>query len=234
VSLAVMIPILSSQPSMFERLLLGPMLIVDDHPIIVRACRLILGDTETIVAARDVKSGYEAFLAHRPDVVVVDLSLHGDSLAGIALIRRIRMVAPLAPILVYSMHADPNIATSAMEAGATGYLIKDSSPDELTNAVRLVRSGLRYVDERVWDALAQGDRNIPLDLTPREQQVLSLLESGKPNSSISNELGITRKTVARIISQVKRKVGARGIGNLLRRDNLLAPGNGNDHREASV
>ena len=131
---------------------MGPVLIVDDHPIIVKACRLVLGDTETILAARSVASGYETFLAHRPDVVIVDLSFRGDSLDGIALIRRIRMAAPFARILVFSMHADPDIATSAIEAGATGYLIKDSCPDELPEAVRQVRSGLRYIDERIRGA----------------------------------------------------------------------------------
>ena len=128
------------------------MLIVDDHPIIVDACRLILGDTETILAARSVGSGYEAFLAHRPDVVIVDLSLRENGLDGIALIRSICMVAPLARILVFSMHADADIVTSAIEAGATGYLIKDSSPEELPEAVRQVRSGIRYVDKRIRGA----------------------------------------------------------------------------------
>jgi len=219
---------------MFKRLQLGPVLIVDDHPIIVDACRLVLGDTETILAARSVASGYEAFLAHRPDVVIVDLSLHGNSLDGIALIRCICRVAPLARILVFSMHADPDIVTSAIEAGATGYLIKDSCPYELPEAVRQVRSGFRYIDPRINTAQAQGERNAVTALTYREQQVLSLLAGGQAYPSISYELGIARKTVVRIISRVKRKLGARGIGDLLRRGNLLARGNGNDQQKANV
>jgi len=67
------------------------------------------------------------------------------------------MAAPLARILVFSMHADPDIVTSTIEAGATGYLIKDSCPDELSEAVRQVRSGVRYVDERISGGQAQID-----------------------------------------------------------------------------
>jgi len=212
----------------------GAVLIVDDHPIIVKACRLVLGDIETILAARSVASGYEAFLAHRPDVVIVDLSFREDSLDGINLIRRICMVAPLARILVFSMHADPDIVTSALEAGATGYLIKDSRPDKLREAVRQVRSGLHYVDERIREAQARKDCNTVAALTRREQQVLSLFAGGQTYPSISHELGITKKSVVGIISRVKRKLGARGIGDLFRRGNLLARGNVTDHRKAAV
>ena len=104
---------------------MSSILVVDDHPIIAEACRVVLGDVEDVVAARDVPSGYEAFLEHRPDVVILDLSFPGEPLGGVDLLRRIYSDAPLTRVLIFSMHADADIVASAIKAGAIGYLLKD-------------------------------------------------------------------------------------------------------------
>jgi len=123
-------------------------LLVDDHPIIVAACRWLLQQETgtTVLDATDALSGYQAFLQHKPDVIVVDLRLQGEDLGGLGLIERIRSCAPKAAILAFSMHLDPVVISAAMRAGATGYLIKDAPPEELTRAVEYVRSGRRYMD----------------------------------------------------------------------------------------
>lgn len=82
---------------------LSPILVVDDHPIIAEACRVVLGDVEDVVAARDVPSGYQAFLEHRPGVVILDLTFPGEALGGVDLLHRISSDAPLARVLVFSM-----------------------------------------------------------------------------------------------------------------------------------
>ena len=97
-------------------------LVIDDHPIVAEACRLLLGATgvENILVAHDAVSGYQAFLQHKPDVIIVGLSLHEEKLGGIALIERIRSQDPSAKILVFTIHADLSILFSAIQAGATG------------------------------------------------------------------------------------------------------------------
>jgi DNA-binding NarL/FixJ family response regulator len=129
---------------------MSEVLLVDDHPIIVAACRWLLehDGVTTVFDANDVLTGYQAFLQHEPDVAIVDLRLQGQDLAGLALIKRIRSYAPHAAILAFSMHLDPLVVSAAIRAGATGYLLKDSPPDELANAVEHVRSGRRCMDRQ--------------------------------------------------------------------------------------
>lgn len=207
---------------------MSSILVVDDHPIIAEACRIVLGDVEDVVAARDVPSGFEAFLEHRPGVVILDLTFPGEALGGVDLLHRIFSNSPLARILVFSMHADANIVASAIKAGAIGYLLKDSSPDELSRAVRQVRLGHRYVDERInlrGVALPERvDTGAVATLTRRERQALSLLGEGTSYSAIAEELDITPRAVARLIKQARVKLGIRRTSDLLRRARALAGG----------
>lgn len=206
---------------------MSSILVVDDHPIIAEACRIVLGDVEDVVAARDVPSGYDAFLEHRPGVVILDLSFPGEALGGVDLLHRISSDAPLARILVFSMHADANIVASAIKAGAIGYLLKDSPPDELPKAVRQVRLGHRYVDERINlrgvtlpDHVVSGKAT----LTRREREALGLLGQGHSYPAIADELAITPRAVARLIKQARTKLGIRRTSDLLRRARDLADG----------
>jgi DNA-binding NarL/FixJ family response regulator len=126
------------------------------------------------------------------------------------------------------MHADPNIAASAFEAGAAGYLIKDSSVDELPKAVQQVRSGHRYLDGRIdlrgALPLAQAERNALSSLTPRQKQVLALVARRQPYPAIANELGMTEKAIVCLMSRVKRKLGIRGLANMIRHPSDLKAG----------
>jgi DNA-binding NarL/FixJ family response regulator len=158
-------------------------LVVDDHPIIAKACCVVLepAGIGAVVAAHSAVSGYEAFFQHKPDVVVVDLSLHGDELAGLELIKRIRANDPNARILVFSMRADCSSFISAIEAGATGYLLKDASPEKLVDAVQKAGSGCRYIDPQFALKLAFPDTA----LSPSERRVLRLLLEDTPYAALS-------------------------------------------------
>ena len=206
---------------------MGSILVVDDHPIVAAACRLVLGDlANDIVAARDVESGYEAFLTHKPGVVILDLSFPGEALGGIDLAQRISSNAPHAKILVFSMHADLNFVVPAMKAGATGYVLKDSSPDELPKAVRHIRLGHRYIDDRIdlrgTTSPLEIESGQPPALTRREKQALGLLGEGRSYPAIAEELGIKPSAVVRLIRQAKLKLGIRRTSDLLRRASSLA------------
>src|SRR6516164_3460028 len=104
-------------------------LIIDDHPIVLQGCRRVLEDAgiEPVLAASDLVAGYRLYLRHRPDVAIVDLAIQGKGLGGLELIRRIRAHDTDAHILVLSMHNDPVIVARSLEAGASGYVLKDTS-----------------------------------------------------------------------------------------------------------
>jgi DNA-binding NarL/FixJ family response regulator len=195
-------------------------LIIDDHPIVLQGCRRMLEDAgvKTVLEARDATSGYRLYRRHRPDVVIVDLAMQGSGLRGLDVIRRMRSHDQRSRILVFSMHSDPIIAARALEAGATGYVLKDS--DELMKAFDQVRTGTPYLsnDLAMQVALVRtGARANPLaDLTPRELQMLSLLAEGKPYGRIADELNVSYKTVVNACSQLKQKLNAKNLPELIR------------------
>ena len=158
-------------------------LVVDDHPVIAKACHLVLEPigVEKIVSAHNADAGYQAFVEHEPDVSVIDLSLDGNELDGIDLIKRIRSRNTAAKILVFSMRSDRRSFMSAIEAGATGYLIKDSPTDEFAKAVEQTRLGRRYIDPQLALNLAFP---VNASLSQRERQILDLLLEDVPSTDI--------------------------------------------------
>ena len=196
-------------------------LIIDDHPIVLQGLRRVLEDADVkpVLQARDVTSGYRLFRRNRPDVIIVDLGMQGSVLGGLDLIRRMRSHEPCTCILVFSKHNDPMIAARALEAGATGYLLKDRSSDELMKAFEQVRSGKPYLSEDLAMRVAllrTGVENPLVDLTPRQSQILSLLAKGKTYSSIAEELGVSYKTVVNTCLHLKRTLGAKNLPELIR------------------
>jgi two-component system, NarL family, invasion response regulator UvrY len=201
---------------------MASVLIVDDHPIVLQGCRRILQDAgvETILEARDPVGGYRLFRRHRPDAVIVDLELHTRGLSGLTLIQRIHAHDPRTRILVFSMHSDPAIVARTLEAGALGYVNKDTSSEELVRAFEHVMAGTPYLngDLAMKVALARtGLKRNPLeDLTPRQLQMVSLLAKGKAYGEIAEELSVSYKTVANTCSELKHKLAAKNLPDLIR------------------
>jgi len=197
-------------------------LIIDDHPIVLQGCRRMLEDAgvAVVIEARDAVSGYRVYHRHRPDVVIVDLAMQGSGLGGLPLIRRISAHDKRARILVFSMHSDPIIVARALEAGATGYVLKDTSSEELLEAFEKVRAGQPYLshDLAMQVALVHTPaRQSPrAELTPRELQTLALLAEGKPYGRIAEEINVSYKTVVNVSSQLKQKLDARNLPELIR------------------
>jgi two-component system, NarL family, invasion response regulator UvrY len=168
-------------------------LIIDDHPIVLQGCRRVLEDAgiAPVLAASDLVAGYRLYRRHKPDVVIVDLAIQGKGLGGLDLIRRIRAHDGRAHVLVLSMHNDAMIVARSLEAGASGYVLK------------VALSG-------------SGTRGNPLaDLTARELQVLALLADGKPYERIAGELNVSYKTVVNVSSQLKQKLQAGTLPELI-------------------
>jgi DNA-binding NarL/FixJ family response regulator len=197
-------------------------LVIDDHPIVLQGCRRMLEDAgvTAVLEARDAPSGYRLYRQHRPDVVIVDLAMQGSGLGGLPLIRRINAHNPRVRILVFSMHSDPIIVTRALQAGATGYVLKDSSSADLLKAFETVQCGTPYLSHELAMQVAlvhTPARPNPLaELTPRELQTLSLLAEGKAYGRIAEELGVSYKTVVNVSYQLKQKLDARNLSELIR------------------
>jgi DNA-binding NarL/FixJ family response regulator len=193
---------------------LGGILVVDDHPLIAKGCRSVFDSTGfgDVVSAFDLDSGYAAFLRHKPDVAIVDLTLQKEASSGLALISRTRSYDPDAKILVFTMHAASDHLISVIEAGALGYLVKDCPTAELRKAVQQVRSGRRYIDPQLTLKLVFPNAA----LVPREKQVLALLMAGRPCAAIAAQLGIKRKTVVDLMRRARRKLGDGHVDILIR------------------
>jgi two-component system, NarL family, invasion response regulator UvrY len=207
-------------------------LVVDDHPLVLQGCARVLGDGgfAPVYAASDVISGYRLYLRHRPAVAIIDLAIRGKGLAGLALMRRVKAHDPDARMLVLSMFNEANIVVRSLEAGATGYILKDSSSEELVEAVRQVAAGGTFLGGDLSERVSLADGSPKDDslaaLTPRELQVLALLADANNYDRIADELSLTYKTVANISSQLKRKLNAHSLGELVSAaTKLVAPRN---------
>lgn len=194
-------------------------LIVDDHAIVrdgLRRMLEVLSDTSVIEAANG-RDALTVARAERPDLIILDLNLPG--LGGLELINRLMLDDRARRILVLSMHAEPLYAVRALEAGATGYLSKNASPDELIEAVRRVSTGGRYVEADIAQAIAvQGvDAGEPMGrLSARDLEILRLLAAGASLAEIADALGVGYKTVANTCSQIKTKLGLARTADLVR------------------
>jgi len=194
-------------------------LIVDDHAIVrdgLRRMLEVLADTSVIEAANG-RDALTVALAERPDLIILDLNLPG--LGGLELINRLMLDDRARRILVLSMHAEPLYAVRALEAGATGYLSKNASPDELIEAVRRVSTGGRYVEADIAQAIAvQGvEAGEPMGrLSARDLEILRLLAAGASLAEIADALGVGYKTVANTCSQIKTKLGLARTADLVR------------------
>ena len=195
-------------------------LIIDDHPFVLQGCARILEDARPVrvLPASGLADGYRMYRARRPNIIIVDLSIKSAALGGLSFVRRLRLHDRKTPILVLSMHSDPMIIRRALEAGATGYLLKDAPADEFLRAYDSVKAGKPYLSYDVACEITFSEtRSNPLKaLTVRELQTLSLIAEGKSYGVIADELGISYKTVANTTSQIKTKLGARSLPELMR------------------
>ncbi|WP_407048503.1 response regulator [Methyloraptor flagellatus] len=198
-------------------------LVVDDHPIVLQGCRRVLEDLGacSIREANTLPSAYRTFRKIKPDLIIIDLGMNGRPLGGIDLIRRLRFEDRDFGILVFSMHNDPTIVRRALDAGANGYVMKDSPPSELREAIEKVRRRQSFLNHTLaLEVALLGVRNHPDpldDLTPRELQVLSLLAEGHQYGSIAETLDVSYKTVANTCSQIKAKLAVTTLPQLIRK-----------------
>jgi DNA-binding NarL/FixJ family response regulator len=169
-------------------------LVVDDHPVVRVGISTIIDTQPDMTVVADTGSGEEAivlFREHRPDLTVMDLRL--ENMGGVACIRKIREEFPEARFVVLTTYRGDEDIHQALEAGASGYLVKGMPRQVLLEALRRVNRGECFLPPPVTEALAS--RKPKAELTGREHEVLSLLASGKSNKEIAAALGISEITV---------------------------------------
>jgi DNA-binding NarL/FixJ family response regulator len=196
-------------------------LLIDDHPVVRQGIRQILAGafTPSIVGeAANAEEGMNEIRSTDWDVLVLDLTLPGTS--GLDMLKDLRRVRPTLPVLVLSMHPPDQFARRAMNAGASGYLTKDSPPTELIRAVGEVVAGRRYLNPAVVDELVtsiQPDRaQRPHEaLSDREYQVLRMIASGLTVSQVAARLSLSVKTVSTYRARVLEKMNMKTTAELM-------------------
>lgn len=194
-------------------------LLIDDHPVVRLGVRRILSEHFNPVfigEAGDAESGTAQALGEEWDVVVLDLTMPGA--VGLDVLKHLREERPALPILVLSIHPANQFARRALHAGASGYLTKDSAPNELVGAIEDVKRGKHYVSDAVKATMTGARARIATHeaLSDREYQALRMLGSGRTVSEISEELGLSVKTVSTYRARVLQKLGMRTNAEMMR------------------
>lgn len=191
-------------------------ILVDDHPIVRVGMRTVLTRAHDIRVIAEGATGADALrlvATHHPDVLVLDVNL--PDVSGIEVTRRLRAQGISTAILVLTVHHDRQTVLGILEAGATGYVLKDDALETLESAVRAAARGECWLSPGIASQVvnrAIGDttppaESPPLPLTPREIEILCLLAQGCDNATIAQKLVITTRTVQNAVSTIYDKLG---------------------------
>jgi len=181
-------------------------LIAEDHAVVRQGLAAIIKDETDMVVVAQTNNGQQAvdlYQQHQPDVVLMDLKM--PKLEGVEAIGLIRAAFPQACIIILTTYDGDEDIYRGLQAGASGYLLKDATAEELLDAIRLVHRGQKYIPSQVASKLAE--RINSTDLTDRELEVLRLLVIGKSNYDIGVTLSISERTVKFHINNIFNKLG---------------------------
>ncbi len=201
------------------------LLLADDHQIVRQGLRELLKrepDFRLVGEAADGREAVDLVSQLQPDILVLDLML--PHLNGLEVARRASESSPRTRIVVLSMHTSPSYVVAALKAGASGYVQKEASSDELVAAIRKVADGQRYLSSSIseesllaYQQRAKGKTLDPYDtLTDREREVLQLTAEGLTGNQISTRLHISPRTVETHRKHVTEKLGLRNHKDLIR------------------
>ena len=202
------------------------LLLVDDHSLIragVRALVLDIPGYAVIGEANDGSQLLEMVEQLNPDIVLLDISM--KETGGLEALQRLKRVRPQSKVLILSMHTDPALIMQALESGAHGYLLKDTTATELEHALEALRNNERYLSPAIAhtvinqaltrnqkQALETSDSH---NLTARQLEILRLIVRGKSTREIANGLGLSIKTVETHRSQIMKRLQIYDVAGLV-------------------
>jgi len=203
-------------------------LIIDDHPLFREGLKSIIAidrHFEVKAEAGNAREGLKMAKDIQPDVALVDISLPDQS--GMELTRQIRETIPDTKVMIVSMHSKIDYIVEAFQAGATGYVVKDSAAERLIQGLNAVTSGEYFLDSSISHEVVSRLMKSPVKearvsdmeygrLTPREQEIMRLLAEGLPKSKIADRLCISIKTVENHRSNIMKKLDLHSAMDLVR------------------
>jgi DNA-binding NarL/FixJ family response regulator len=188
--------------------------IVDDHPIVRAGMRMVLSSVPEIQIIGEAATGLEALRQEdelHPDVLVLDVNL--PDINGLEVTRRLRAKASHTAVLILTIYDDSQMIFGLLQAGASGYVLKEDALETLASAIQAVAHGERWLSPRITDRVVQRalGETYPtskplLDLTPREMEVLRLVAVGLDNEAIARQLTLTMRTVQNHVSSIYGKL----------------------------
>ncbi len=199
-------------------------LLVDDHPIVRQGLRHLLDDEPDFKVVGEAGDGVEALLLVerlKPDILIVDMMM--PNMNGLEVLRQVRKNSPMTRTIVLSMQSADAYVIEAMKNGAAGYVLKETGPSELVNALREVNLGNQYLSAKLSKHLEPNGFRVedaPSDLyetlTRREREVLQMVAEGKSSAEIAEKLAISPRTVEVHRSNLARKLGLENKADLIR------------------
>ncbi len=199
------------------------LILVDDHVIMRDGLRNLLkaeSDIEVIGEADNGRDAVKISIEKNPDIVVMDIAMH--DMNGIEATRQIKKENPDIKIIALSMHSERQIVVGIFRAGASGYLLKDSTSAELVEAIRSINSGGNYISQKISDIVLKeisntkkDSKEIGLDvLTNRESEILQLISEGNSTKRIAKVLFISPKTVESHRANIMEKLNIHNLPEL--------------------
>ena len=193
-------------------------LIADDHAVVRKGVKHILSDFPDRFVVYEATDGVEVLEKvqnERFDIIILDIAMPDKD--GIETLKEIKSEKPKLPVLMLSMYPEEQFAMRALKSGASGYLTKESMPDELAKAIQKILRGGKYVSESLHDemlyALDQDTEQLPHEaLSDREYQIMVMIANGIPRKQIAERLFLSAKTIstyrARILEKMRLKTNA--------------------------
>ena len=195
--------------------------IADDHALIREGIKKILSTVSDIKLVGETANPHEISEQLKKvncDILILDLSMPGKD--GLDVLKEIKNFSPEIKILIMTMLPEDQFAKRTLKAGASGYLTKESAPDELITAIRRIAAGRKYVSQNLAEKLAQdlednSDKPVQDLLSDREFQILKMMASGKSQTDIAGELSISASTVNTYRSRILEKLDLRTTADLI-------------------
>ena len=203
--------------------------IIEDHALMREGIKAIIGRDEKIKVigeSDNVDDGYDVVINCNPDILLLDIALHGSS--GLVLAKRLLAARPDLLIIIITAYSKIDYILEAVESGVKGYILKESSPENLADAIEKVYAGEIYIDSYISNKvikslitkndveIAEDNKSAYSKLSLREQQILKLLIDGVPIKDIAEELFISSKTVENHKASIMVKLKCKNMTELIR------------------